>query len=113
MSIQMKRILLPILASAALIAILTGCTAQKGESQKAKRGMITATIYDRGNIPSSEGTIENNKITKWINEAGPVDVKFVAVPRTESEQKLNTLFAGGGAPDLILEYAASSDRRHD
>ncbi|WP_171649920.1 extracellular solute-binding protein [Paenibacillus foliorum] len=115
----MKRVLFPMLATAALITAAVGCSAPKEASteagakagtgaealKSAKRGALTATIYDRGNIPSSEGTIENNKITKWINEAGPVDVKFIPVPRTQSEQKLNTLFAGGGAPDLILEYA--------
>ncbi|SFL25574.1 putative aldouronate transport system substrate-binding protein [Paenibacillus sp. 1_12] len=111
MSNPMKRMVVPVLISAALVASAVGCTGRtdkKAESETPKsnkRAMITATIYDRGNIPSSEGTIENNKITKWINESGPVDVKFIAVPRAQSEQKLSTLFAGGGAPDLILEYA--------
>lgn len=111
MSNPIARVVLPMLASAAWIFVITGCTTVidgNGDSSVSKsdqRRMITATIYDRGNIPSSEGTIENNKITKWINETGPVQVKFIAVPRTQSEQKLNTLFAGGGAPDLILEYA--------
>ncbi|SDO34826.1 putative aldouronate transport system substrate-binding protein [Paenibacillus sp. yr247] len=112
-----KRIVLSVAATLAVTALVAGCaketkettstsTSKATETQKpAKRGAITATIYDRGNIPSSEGTIENNKITKWINEAGPIDVKFVPVPRSQSEQKLNTLFASGGAPDLILEYA--------
>ncbi|WP_240418963.1 extracellular solute-binding protein [Paenibacillus periandrae] len=111
MSNPIARVVLPMLASAAWIVVITGCTnvidgnGVSGVSKSDQRRMITATIYDRGNIPSSEGTIENNKITKWINETGPVQVKFIAVPRTQSEQKLNTLFAGGGAPDLILEYA--------
>ncbi|MEX1028787.1 MAG: extracellular solute-binding protein [Paenibacillaceae bacterium] len=106
MLIMINRIFLQTLALIVLVAIVAGCMAHDGEVQKPeKRGMITATIYDRGNIPSSEGSIVDNKITKWINEAGPVDVKFVAIPRTESEQKLNSLFAGGGVPDLILEYA--------
>jgi putative aldouronate transport system substrate-binding protein len=110
MSDTLKRVVLPLLASALLISTAAGCTAKEdryaGETPKsANRGRITVTIYDRGNIPSSEGTIDNNPITKWINEAGPVDVKFVPVPRTQSEQKLNTLLAAGEAPDLILEYA--------
>ncbi|MCI8622419.1 MAG: extracellular solute-binding protein [Provencibacterium sp.] len=70
-----------------------------------KRGKISVTVYDRGNVPTSEGTIENNRWTKWINENGPVDVEFVAIPRTGSGDKLNVLFASGDAPDLIFEYA--------
>ncbi|OAS17040.1 hypothetical protein A8708_02125 [Paenibacillus oryzisoli] len=107
-----QRACLPrLMTTVVIISIISGCSthsenAQETATQKsAKRGNISVTIYDRGNIPSGQGTIENNVMTKWINQAGPVDVTFVSVPRTQSEQKLNTLFAGGGAPDLILEYA--------
>ncbi|WP_236291959.1 extracellular solute-binding protein [Paenibacillus allorhizoplanae] len=99
------------MTTVAIISIMTGCSthmknAQESDTQKsAKRGKVTVTIYDRGNIPSGQGTVENNLMTKWINQAGPVDVTFIPLPRTQSDQKLNTLFAGGGAPDLILEYA--------
>ncbi|MDQ0899175.1 extracellular solute-binding protein [Paenibacillus sp. V4I7] len=66
---------------------------------------ISATIYDRGSVPAAEGSIENNRWTKWLNDKGPANVKFVAVPRFESQQKLNVLFASASAPDLIFEYA--------
>lgn len=69
-----------------------------------RRGSISVTLYDRNNIPPEEGTTEDNRWTRWVNEHGPVDVEFVAVPRWESLQKLNTLFATNSAPDLILEY---------
>ncbi|TNJ63958.1 extracellular solute-binding protein [Paenibacillus hemerocallicola] len=72
----------------------------------AKRGQITASIYDRGNIPAEEGTPIKNRWTDWLNQNGPTDVKFVSVPRAESEKKLNLLFASGGAPDLIFEFSA-------
>jgi putative aldouronate transport system substrate-binding protein len=65
---------------------------------------ISATIYDRANVPSTEGTTEENRWTKWVNQKGPENVKFVAVPRWESKQKLNVLFASASAPDLIFEY---------
>jgi putative aldouronate transport system substrate-binding protein len=94
--------------SAALFAVAAGCAKQENVGSPIdapKRGEIAVTIYDRGTIPASEGTIDNNKITQWINDAGPVHVKFVPIPRTQSEQKLNTLFAAGSAPDLILEYS--------
>ncbi|WP_127579596.1 extracellular solute-binding protein [Paenibacillus koleovorans] len=69
-----------------------------------KRGKITVSVYDRGTIAAEEGTAINNRWTKWINENGPVDVEFVAVPRNESKQKFNVLFASGSAPDLIMEF---------
>ncbi|NOU71922.1 extracellular solute-binding protein [Paenibacillus sp. LMG 31458] len=104
----MKRVLLPTLMLAALLSMAVSCSTKEKDAEapiSAKRGKITVTIYDRGNIPSQEGKVDNNKITQWISEAGPVDVKFVPIPRTQSEQKLNALFAAGEAPDLILEYA--------
>ncbi|OWR26651.1 ABC transporter substrate-binding protein [Saccharibacillus sp. O23] len=69
-----------------------------------KRGSITVSLYDRGKVPSAEGTMDNNRWTKWVNENGPVDVKYVTVPRFESLQKFNVLFASRQAPDLIFEY---------
>jgi len=92
----------------AVFIICAGCTrSDKGgqSTGRSARGKITVTVYDRGNVPASEGTIENNRWTRWINENGPVDVTFVAIPRVSPQQRLNTLFASGTAPDLIFEYA--------
>lgn len=72
-----------------------------------KRGSITVSIYDNGSIPAEEGTAEENRWTRWLNENGPVDVKFVAVPRSESLAKFTSMFAAGNAPDLIFEYDTS------
>lgn len=74
-------------------------------STSAKRGKINVSVYDRGNIAASEGTIENNRWTKWINENGPVDVSFTAIPRNNAKEKVNTLFSSGSAPDLLFEYS--------
>ncbi|WP_214626230.1 extracellular solute-binding protein [Paenibacillus agaridevorans] len=71
-----------------------------------RRGAISVSIYDRGNIPAEEGTPEKNRWTEWLNENGPADVKFISVPRAESEKKLNLLLASGGAPDIMFEYSA-------
>lgn len=102
MNRKIKR--LPVLA---LISVLTaalalsGCSSDETASGTGdnKRGHFTATLYDRGNVPPEAGTIDNNRWTKWINEEGPVDVKFVPFPRAEQVQKLNLLFASGEAPD--------------
>ncbi|MDF2926160.1 MAG: family 1 extracellular solute-binding protein [Paenibacillaceae bacterium] len=89
-----------------VVAGAAACSQPNGEAaHPGKRQKITVTVYDRANVPSSEGSIASNKITRWINQAGPADVRFIPVPRTQSEQKLNALFAAGEAPDLILEYA--------
>lgn len=65
---------------------------------------ISISMYDRGEVTSSEGNYENNRWTKWINENAPAIAKWVPVPRNEAQTKLNTLIASGGAPDLIWEY---------
>jgi putative aldouronate transport system substrate-binding protein len=106
----MKSASLSLTALLAAASLLAGCSS--GDKSKAssetedssKRGSITATLYDRGKVPPEAGTIDNNIWTKWMNEKGPVDVKFVPFPRFEQVQKLNLLFASGDAPDLILEY---------
>ncbi|SDS22901.1 putative aldouronate transport system substrate-binding protein [Paenibacillaceae bacterium GAS479] len=90
--------------------LLSACSSKEGTSSGGKsdgqetRGKITSTIYDRGGVAPEEGTMISNRWSKWIKENSPVDVSFVSVPRWESAQKLNTLFASGTAPDLILEY---------
>jgi putative aldouronate transport system substrate-binding protein len=66
---------------------------------------ISVSIYDRNNVPEGEGSITNNRWTKWINENAPVQVEFIPVPRTNSSEKWNVLFASGQAPDLILEFS--------
>ncbi len=69
-----------------------------------ERGKISVSVYDRGSVPAEEGTMVDNRWTKWINENGPTDVEFVSVPRWESQQKFNVMFASKSAPDLIMEY---------
>ncbi|PZD95762.1 ABC transporter substrate-binding protein [Paenibacillus sambharensis] len=105
---------LPLIAAMAA-GLLAGCSGNSGgtengdtpqtASDKAeKKGHITSTIYDRGSVPNGMGTIEDNMWSAWINENGPANVKFTAVPRWESQSKLNVLFASGSAPDLIFEF---------
>lgn len=98
-----------------LTAVLSGCAGKENEETKnvqdggsQNRGKISVSVYDRGNVPAAEGTIENNRWTKWINENGPVDVEFVAIPRNDSAQKINVLFASESAPDLIFEYSPAT-----
>ncbi|WP_051507225.1 extracellular solute-binding protein [Saccharibacillus sacchari] len=94
----------------ALSMVLSGCgtnekqSADSGESGDGGKKEVSVSIYDRGQIPKEEGTYSDNRWTKWINENGPVNAKFVPIPRNESQQKYSMLFASGDAPDLVLEY---------
>ncbi|WP_171056340.1 extracellular solute-binding protein [Paenibacillus sinopodophylli] len=74
------------------------------QTEPKERGQISVSIYDRGTVPAEEGNMEENRWSKWINENGPVDVDFMSVPRWESQQKFNVMFASKAAPDLIMEY---------
>ncbi|THF73523.1 extracellular solute-binding protein [Cohnella fermenti] len=69
-----------------------------------KKPNLTVSVYDRGNIPAAEGTVENNRWTKFINDNGPANVKFVPIPRNDAAQKFNVLFASHSAPDIINEF---------
>ena len=69
-----------------------------------KKGNLSVSVYDRGNIPAAEGTLEDNRWTKYINEKGPANVKYVPIPRGDAAQKFNVLFASGSAPDIINEF---------
>lgn len=96
---------LPLAVLMLLAAGMAACGTSGSDSPEATpKPRIKVSVYDRANVPSSEGSIVNNKITRWIDEAGPADVQFVSVPRSQAEQRLNGLFAAGDAPDLILEY---------
>lgn len=100
--------------------LLTACSSDKGSSSsqpdgssspgasatgKDNRPEITVSVYDRNNVPASEGSITDNRWTKWINDHAPVKVKFIPIPRSTSQDKFNVLFASGQAPDLIMDYS--------
>jgi putative aldouronate transport system substrate-binding protein len=65
---------------------------------------ISITMFDRGQVAASEGTYEDNRWTRWMNENAPVTVKWVPVPRTESTVRITALFAAGTAPDVVWEF---------
>jgi putative aldouronate transport system substrate-binding protein len=86
-----------------------GCSYKDADDKTVKEMVeISALAYDRGNIPSGEGSLENNWFTKWVNETAVkkigVRVRFVPVPNSQREQKLATLLASGDAPDVCFTY---------
>jgi len=66
-------------------------------------GTITVTTYDRGTIPSSEGTYSQNRWTTLLSEKSAVKVKWVPVPRWTSEKSYQLFIASGDVPDIIME----------
>lgn len=90
---------------------VTSSDAQGGSATSSvpeEKPTITVSIYDRGTVPASEGTVTDNRWTKWINENAPVNVEFVSVPRNTSGEALSAMFAAGNAPDLIQEWSVSN-----
>lgn len=69
---------------------------------------ITVMIWDRGSAAPGT-TNEDNALTKYIQEqvlaAVNVKVKFMAVPRSGSDDKVNVMMAGGNAPDVVFTYS--------
>ncbi|MBQ9324914.1 MAG: extracellular solute-binding protein [Clostridia bacterium] len=71
---------------------------------------LKVMLWDRGDAPAG-GTVENSKMTTYINEQiAPlgIQVEFVSTPRSGSDDKLVTWMAGGSAPDIIFTYGQST-----
>ena len=96
----MKKIGLVLMVLFAVL-IVSGCNRQR---ETDGRPEISVLILDRGLIMASEGSMIDNRWTRWINENAPVRVRFVSVPRVGSVERLNALFAAGTAPDLVFEF---------
>lgn len=68
---------------------------------------IRVMVWDRGNAAPGT-TTEDNTLTKWIQEQVKekfnINVEYVSVPRSESDDKLNIMMSGGTAPDIVFTY---------
>ena len=84
--------------------VASGGSPGEGGNSGSREMVISVSAFDRGQVASEEGTYEDNRWTRYINEESGVTVKWVPVLRTEAQQKLNALIASGEAPDLIWEY---------
>ncbi|MDF2922322.1 MAG: family 1 extracellular solute-binding protein [Paenibacillaceae bacterium] len=104
------------LAASALLALtLAGCSKEGGTDAGSSasataaatpevRRDITVTTYDTGRVAQEEGTNEQNRWTKWINENGPANVKFTAISFAQIKEKTNVMYASGSAPDLLMVF---------
>ena len=95
----MKRIVALLLS----LVMILACGMVTGNAED-DRPTITATVYDRGNIPESVGDLAHNPVVDWINEHSPVKVEFITAPRWTAAESYAAWFAAGTAPDLINEY---------
>ena len=71
---------------------------------------LKVMLWDRGDAPAG-GTVENSKMTTYINEQIAdlgIQVEFVSTPRSGSDDKLVTWMGGSSAPDIIFSYGQST-----
>ncbi|MDO4292263.1 MAG: extracellular solute-binding protein [Eubacteriales bacterium] len=68
---------------------------------------IRVMLWDRGDAAPGT-TTENNTLTQWlkeqIKETYNINVEYVAVPRSSSDDSLNIMMSGGTAPDIVFTY---------
>lgn len=93
------------LLAAVLALLAAGCQSNQ-EAGVTGGNTVTISVFDRGTVPASEGTYEDNRWTRWINEETGLNVEWVPINRNEAQQKLNMLIATGSAPDIMVEYDA-------
>ncbi len=82
--------------------------AETGDAQKFEDEVtIRVMLWDRGNAAPGT-TTEDNALTQWLQqqmkENYNINVEYVAVPRSSSDDSLNIMMAGGTAPDIVFTY---------
>lgn len=72
---------------------------------------LTVMVYERGNTTNTYGSATDNYWTRWVQEAfgdpNGITVEYVPVPRANDSEKVNTMMAGGTAPDIIFSYSST------
>ena len=100
----MKKILAIVMVIAMMIPFLASASAEMEAFDE--RVSIQIPVYDRSvaGLPA----VDDNYWTKWIqSEFGDkynIDIKFVAIPRSDVVAKYNMLISGGDAPTVFMEY---------
>lgn len=115
-----------VLCMAASMVFTAGCGSIEGEEAQAEPGAalgsemaagetgkfedevtIRVMLWDRGNAAPGT-TTEDNALTQWLKdqmkENYNINVEYVAVPRSSSDDSLNIMMAGGTAPDIVFTY---------
>ena len=103
-------------------ALITGCSSGGGKdaattaggsdttADKGEEVTIKVMVWDRGDAAPGT-TVEKNTQTEWIQkemkENYNINVEYVSVPRSSSDDKLNIMMSGGSAPDIVFTYNQS------
>ena len=72
---------------------------------------ISVMLFDRGNIPSDQGYVDDNKWTQYANEEMAklgIKVNYILVPRSEENTKVPVMMASGTAADIMMTYDSAS-----
>ena len=98
-------------ATTAAATTAAGGTETKAEAttaaDKGEEVTIKVMVWDRGDAAPGT-TVEKNTQTEWIKqqmkEKYNINVEYVSVPRSSSDDKLNIMMSGGSAPDIVFTY---------
>lgn len=100
-----------LLTTAIMTSAFTGCGAKE---QTAASGSgdepvsISVMLYDRGAEFKAGMSLTDNTLTRFIQDSvlaeKNVKVEYIPVARSEADDKLNAMMAGGNAPDIVFTY---------
>ena len=100
----MKKMLSILLALAMLLGMVGTVCADENIT-------LTVMVYERGNTTNTYGSATDNYWTRWVQQAfgdpNGITVEYIPVPRANDGEKVNTMMAGGTAPDIIFSYDSS------
>lgn len=80
----------------------------EAKEEQSEPVQLTMMVFDRGDMSVEYGTPIDNKWENLIQDAAleavNVNLERIAVPRTGSDDKIQTLMAAGDEPDIFLTY---------
>lgn len=88
-----------------ILSMFAGCGSKDTDNDGNVK--LTVELFDRNNVPQSEGTLTENRWTEYIHEAmleQGINIDFQAIPRSGDVQKLIVLLGSNSAPDIIFIY---------
>lgn len=99
----MRRIIA--LTAITMLIVSTVSVFAAGRGEAARDDAVSVMVFERGQVPSHRGTLQENQWVDWMREQSGVNLSFVPVPRWEVLQTLNPMFAAGTAPDVISDFS--------
>ena len=112
---RLSRVLSVLLTTSFLLSFV-GCSAFEEQdadsptSTSTDPNSITCMVWDRGNLPEGY-TADDNTLANWIRgkvkEECGIDVHFVSVSRSTSDETIKKMVDEGIAPDIIFSYNSS------